>query len=167
MGVSPKMFAFTEQDHLFMQRALELAEQAETQGEVPVGAVLVQDNKIIGEGSNAPIAQHDPTAHAEIQAIRQAAEKLQNYRLPNTVLYVTLEPCSMCAGALVHSRVERLVYAASDEKTGACGSVFNVISSNERTHRVNCEHGLLAEESSTLISSFFKRRRTEKKHIKQ
>jgi len=160
------MIEFSEHDHLFMQRALELARLAEAQGEVPVGAVLVQNNTIIGEGFNTPIARHDPTAHAEIQAIRQAAEKLQNYRLPNTTLYVTLEPCSMCAGALVHSRVERLVYAASDEKTGACGSVFNVISSNERTHRVNCEQGLMAEESSTLISSFFKRRRIEKKHLK-
>jgi len=149
-----------------MQRALELAQKAESLGEVPVGAVLVLDNEIIGEGYNAPIAQHDPTAHAEIQAIRQAAAKKQNYRLPNSTLYVTLEPCSMCAGALVHGRVERLVFAASDDKTGACGSVFNLISTNNKTHRIKCEHGLLAEESSTLISSFFKRRRAEHKNLK-
>lgn len=159
------MSEFTEQDHLFMQRAFELAKLAEEQGEVPVGAVLVSNNTVIGEGSNALITQHDPTAHAEIQAIRQAAENVQNYRLPNTTLYVTLEPCPMCAGALVHSRIERLVYAASDDKTGACGSVFDVISSNERTHRVKCESGLMAEESSILISSFFKRRRNEKKNL--
>jgi len=146
-----------------MQHALALAKQAELKGEVPVGAVLVKDGNIIGEGLNSPINLHDPTAHAEILAIRQAAEKEQNYRLPNTTLYVTLEPCSMCAGALVHSRVERLVYAAKDGKTGACGSVFNIISSNEKNHRVQSEHGLLESESVTLIKDFFKRRRVEKK----
>ena len=158
------MIEFSIQDHLFMQRALELARQGELQGEVPVGAVLVYDGEIIGEAFNSPIERHDPSAHAEILAIRQAAQKMQNYRLPKTTLYVTLEPCSMCAGALVHSRIERLVFAASDNKTGACGSVFNVISSNQKTHRVQCEQGLLEQQSSQLISNFFKRRRVEHKN---
>ena len=146
-----------------MQRALELATEGELQGEVPVGAVLVRNGEIIGEGFNSPIGQHDPTAHAEIQAIRQAARNMQNYRLPETTLYVTLEPCSMCAGALVHSRIERLVYATKDEKAGACGSVFNVISCNDKTHRVQCEQGLYEQQSSAVIRNFFKRRRTENK----
>lgn len=148
-----------------MLRAFELAEQAEQSGEVPVGAVLVRDNVIIGEGFNSPIQQHDPTCHAEIQAIREACQREGNYRLPNTTMYVTLEPCSMCAGALVHSRVERLVYAARDEKTGACGSVFNLISSNERNHRVQWEQGLYEKRSATMLSNFFKRRRAEKKQL--
>ena len=160
------MIEFSIQDHLFMQRALELARQGELQGEVPVGAVLVYDGEIIGEAFNSPIERHDPSAHAEILAIRQAAKKMQNYRLPKTTLYVTLEPCSMCAGALVHSRVERLVFAASDNKTGACGSVFNVISSNQKTHRLQCEQGLLEQQSRELISNFFKRRRVEHKQQK-
>ena len=146
-----------------MQRAVELAKQAELQGEVPVGAVVVLDEKIIGEGFNSPIALDDPTAHAEIQAIRQAASNEHNYRLPNTTMYVTLEPCAMCAGALVHSRIERLVFAAKDEKAGACGSVFDLASSNNRVHRVKVEHGLCQSESSRLIKDFFKRRRSEKK----
>jgi tRNA(adenine34) deaminase len=160
------MTDFTTQDHEFMQQAFELAKKAEQQGEVPVGAVLVRDNQIIGEGYNSPIRTTDPTAHAEIIALRDAYLKEKNYRLPNTTLYVTLEPCAMCAGALVHSRVERLVYAAKDEKTGACGSLFDVISTNDKTHRVRCEYGLLAEQSSELISNFFKRRRAEKKLLK-
>ena len=161
------MNKYSDHDHQFMQHAIELAKQAELQGEVPVGAVLVSDGVILGEGFNSPIGQHDPTAHAEIQAIRQAAEKIQNYRLPETTLYVTLEPCSMCAGALVHSRVERLVFAATDEKAGACGSVYNLLSTNEKTHRVRCEQGLMALEASELISNFFKRRRIEQKQAKQ
>ena len=157
------MDQFSDHDRVFMARAYELAKQAEANGEVPVGAVLVRDGLIIGEGSNGPIGLNDPTAHAEVLAIRQAAAKESNYRLPNSTLYVTLEPCAMCAGALVHSRITRLVYGAKDDKTGACGSVFNVISTNDRNHRVQCDHGLLAEESSTLISNFFKRRRAEQK----
>ena len=154
---------FSIEDHEFMQHAFELAKKAEEQDEVPVGAVLVRDNKIIGEGFNSPITTNDPTAHAEINALRNAALKERNYRLPKTTLYVTLEPCAMCAGALVHSRVDRLVYAAKDEKTGACGSLFDVISTNNKMHRVRCEHGLLSKHSSELISNFFKRRRAEKK----
>jgi len=157
---------FSIQDQQFMERALELAEQAEQTGEIPIGAVLVRDGEIIGEGFNTSISHHDPTAHAEINAIRQASIKEKNYRLPDTTLYVTLEPCSMCAGALVHSRVERLVYAADDKKTGACGSVFNVISSNKMNHRVHCEQGLLQEQASTKLSDFFKRRRAEHKRRK-
>ena len=157
------MTDFSIEDHEFMQHAFELAKKAEDQGEVPVGAVLVRDNQIIGEGFNSPITSNDPTAHAEVNALRNAALKENNYRLPKTTLYVTLEPCSMCAGALVHSRVDRLVFAAKDDKTGACGSLFDVISTNNKTHRVRCEHGLLSKQSSELISNFFKRRRAEKK----
>ncbi len=160
------MTNFSDQDKAFMQRAYDLALKAESVDEVPVGAVLVLNNEIIGEGFNSPINNNDPTAHAEIQAIRQASEALQNYRLPTTTLYVTLEPCAMCAGALVHARIQRLVFAAKDAKTGACGSQFNVISSNNKNHRVKCENGLMASESAQLISDFFSRRRTEKKAIK-
>ncbi len=148
-----------------MQRALSLADIAEQAGEVPVGAILVRDGKVIGEGFNSSITANDSTAHAEINAIRQASKSVKNYRLPGTTLYATLEPCAMCAGALVHSRVERLVFAAEDRKTGACGSVFEVISSNHMNHRVQCEKGLLMEQASKKLSNFFKRRRQE--HRKQ
>ncbi|MCP4270406.1 MAG: tRNA adenosine(34) deaminase TadA [Gammaproteobacteria bacterium] len=161
------MSGFSKQDHLFMQHALKLAETAVQNGEVPIGAVLVLQGKIIGEGFNTSISDHDPTAHAEMNAIRQAAKRQQNYRLPGSTLYVTLEPCSMCAGALIHSRVERLVYAASDTKTGACGSVFDVISTNQRNHRVQYEKGLLGEEAGTMLSNFFKKRRADKKMKQQ
>ena len=145
-------------DIQFMQRALELARQASLLGEVPVGAVLVLDNEIIGEGHNQPIALSDPTAHAEIVALRQAAQKMQNYRLLNTTLYVTLEPCSMCLGALQHARISRLVYAASDPKTGAVESVCRLLD-QPLNHRIQWEKGLLAEESSQLLRDFFKKRR--------
>jgi len=158
---SIKMSNFTDLDHAFMKRAFELAHQAEQIGEIPIGAVLTLDDKIIGEGFNRSIIDNDPTAHAEIVAIRQAAKSILNYRLPQTTLYVTLEPCSMCAGAIIHSRVQRLVYGAKDEKTGACGSIFNVISTNDKNHRISPEQGLMAEESSTLLSDFFVRRRSE------
>jgi tRNA(adenine34) deaminase len=159
------MNEFSEQDHLYMNRAIELAKLAEAQGEVPVGAVLVCDSKIIGEGFNSPITLNDPTAHAEILAIRLAAQQKNNYRLPDTTLYVTLEPCAMCAGALVHSRIKRLVFATTDEKSGACGSVFDVITNNMKTHSVQCEHGLYALQASTMLSEFFRRRRSEKKQL--
>jgi len=161
------MTGFSKQDHLFMRHALKLAETAEQIGEVPIGAILVHDNEIIGEGFNTSIRDNDPTAHAEINAIRAAAAKQKNYRLPDTTLYVTLEPCSMCAGALIHSRVERLIYAASDTKAGACGSVFDVISTNQRNHRVHYEKGLMREEAGSMLSNFFKKRRTDKKQKKQ
>ena len=119
-----------DNDFLFMQTALQLAEKAETVGEVPVGAVLVLDDKIVGEGWNQPIGSHDPTAHAEIMAIRDAANRLDNYRLPDTTLYVTLEPCPMCAGAIVHARIKHVVFAATDPRSGAAGSVFDLLPSD-------------------------------------
>ena len=146
-----------------MQRALELALEAETAGEVPVGAVLVSDGKIIAEASNALIANSDPTGHAEVMVLRKAGETLANYRLPGTTLFVTLEPCAMCAGALVHARVERLVFAASDPKAGACGSVYDVLTTNEKMHRVKVESGLLADEASQMLKRFFQSRRAEKR----
>ena len=146
-----------------MQRALELAQEAEAAGEVPVGAVLVSDGNIIAEASNALITNSDPTGHAEVVVLRKAGEILANYRLSGTTLYVTLEPCAMCAGALVHARVERLVFAASDPKAGACGSVYDVLTTNERMHRVKVESGLLADEASQMLKRFFQSRRAEKR----
>ena len=147
------------QDARWMSRALELAKQAQELGEVPVGAVLVKDNKLIGEGSNAPIAQHDACAHAEIQAIRQACLKVQNYRLPNTTLYVSLEPCAMCAGAIVHARISRVVIAAKEPRAGAAGSKFNLLQNEHMNHQCETEFGLLAENSSVMLKAFFKARR--------
>ncbi len=143
----------------FMQRALELARFARGQGEVPVGAVVVLENKIIGEGYNQPIARHDPTAHAEIIALREAAHYSQNYRLPKAAtLYVTLEPCAMCVGALQHARVGRLVFGASDPKTGAVDSVYKLLN-QPVSHKIAWEKGLLAEESAALLRHFFQERR--------
>ena len=122
-------------DRLFMARALELAREAERAGEVPVGAVVVKDGVIVGEGWNRPISTHDPSAHAEMIAMRAAAQALENYRLLDTTLYVTLEPCAMCAGAMVHARVSRLVYAATDPRAGAAGSVFNILQHTALNHR--------------------------------
>jgi tRNA(adenine34) deaminase len=146
-------------DLTFMARALELAHEAEAAGEVPVGAVVVKDRRIIGEGSNRPISTHDPTAHAEIIAIRQAAQALGSYRLLGATLYVTLEPCAMCAGAMVHARVKRLVYASSDPRAGASGSIFNVTQHPALNHRIDCEGGLMAEECGPLLRGFFERKR--------
>ncbi len=143
-----------------MRRALELARHAELQGEVPVGALVVKDGRIIGEGWNQPIGSHDPTAHAEVVALRDAAAKAENYRLTGATLYVTLEPCPMCAGAIVHARIERVVYAARDPRAGAAGSVFDLLPSDERfNHYTRCEGGLLADESATLLRDFFRARR--------
>lgn len=142
-----------------MQRALALAKQAEKAGEVPVGAVLVKAGEVIAEGWNRPISDSDPTAHAEIVALRKAAESLGNYRLPDTTLYVTLEPCPMCAGAMVHARVARLVYAASDPRTGAAGSVMNVLSYPDLNHQVEVEGGLMADVSAEMLQEFFRARR--------
>ncbi|MBE9516124.1 MAG: tRNA adenosine(34) deaminase TadA [Proteobacteria bacterium] len=147
------------QDQKWMQRALELAVLAEQAGEVPVGAVVVKDGEIIAEGWNQPISHSDPTAHAEIVALRKAAERLGNYRLPGVTLYVTLEPCPMCAGAMVHARVQRLVYAASDPRTGAAGSVMNILSHPELNHQVEVTGGVMAETSTDLLQSFFRERR--------
>ncbi|MCU7879027.1 MAG: tRNA adenosine(34) deaminase TadA [Candidatus Thiodiazotropha sp. (ex Lucinoma borealis)] len=152
-------------DQQFMQHALLLAERAESQGEVPVGAVVVLHNQIIGEGWNQPIARQDPTAHAEIMALRDAASNRGNYRLPETTLYVTLEPCPMCAGAIVHARVARVVYAASDPKGGAAGSVFKLLPTDERfNHRVVVDGGVLQAASTELLRDFFRRKRTEQKN---
>ena len=149
----------TEDDMRFMRRALALAQEAERQGEVPVGAVVVFEGEIVGEGFNAPISEHDPTAHAEIRALRAAARRLGNYRLPGTTLYVTLEPCVMCAGAMIHARIQRLVYGARDPRTGAAGSVFHIADSEQHNHRLAITGGVLAEESAELLQSFFRARR--------
>jgi tRNA(adenine34) deaminase len=147
-------------DRAQMLRALELAAQAAAEGEVPVGAILVgADGEVLGEGANAPIARHDPTAHAEILALRAAALRLGNYRLPGTTLYVTLEPCAMCAGALVHARVARLVFAAPDPKSGACGSVMNIVRNERLNHRVEVDGGVLEAEAAAQLRAFFEARR--------
>jgi tRNA(adenine34) deaminase len=147
-------------DQAFMRRAIELALRAQAEGEVPVGALLVRDRRVIGEGWNRPIGVHDPTAHAEIMALRAAAQSEQNYRLPGTTLYVTLEPCCMCAGAMVHARVEKLVFGAWDPKGGAAGSVFHLLPSEQPfNHRVAVQGGVLQEACSELLRSFFHSRR--------
>jgi tRNA(adenine34) deaminase len=142
-----------------MARALELARQAEAAGEVPVGAVIVRDGAIVAEGWNRPIGSNDPTAHAEIVALRAAGAVLGTYRLTGTTIYVTLEPCAMCASAMVHARVARLVYAAADPRAGAAGSVFNIVQHPSLNHRVECTGGVLAEECSALLRGFFLARR--------
>ena len=150
-----------------MERAYELAQQAEQHNEIPVGAVVVYQGKIIGEGFNQSILLNDPSAHAEMIAIRQAGKHLNNYRLLDCTLYVTLEPCPMCAGLLVHSRIERLVFASPDLKTGSAGSTFNLVNSSQLNHQVIVESGVMAKQCSELLSAFFKRRRNEKKSAKK
>ncbi|PAS09155.1 tRNA adenosine(34) deaminase TadA [Vibrio cholerae] len=152
---------FSAQDEQFMRRAIVLAAQAEAQGEVPVGAVLVRDGEIIAEGWNGSITNHDATAHAEIEVIRKAGKALSNYRLLDTTLYVTLEPCPMCAGALLHSRVKRIVYGAPDLKAGAAGTVMDLFSSQAAYHYATVEKGLLEEECRAQLQAFFQRRRKE------
>lgn len=154
-------------DKFFMQRAFELAKEAEQYNEIPVGAVIVADGKIIAEGFNQSIMLNDPSAHAEMQAIRGAGKFLENYRMLDCTLYVTLEPCPMCAGLLVHSRIKRLVYACADLKTGAAKSVFNLVTNEHLNHQVEVTTGVMATECSELLSSFFKRRRAEKKAEKK
>jgi len=154
-------------DQEFMQRAYELAQQAETIDEIPVGAVVVANNRIISEGYNQSITLNDPSAHAEMVAIRQAGLALKNYRLLDCTLYVTLEPCPMCAGLLVHSRIKRVVYATTDLKTGAAGSAFNLLCNDKHNHQIEVHSGVMAEKSSQLLSNFFKRRRAEKKALKK
>ena len=146
-------------DAAWMRRALALAERAEAEGEVPIGAILVQDGIVIGEGWNRPVATHDPTAHAEMLALRAAATRIGNYRLNDAVLYVTLEPCSMCAGAMVHARIKRVVYGAADPKTGAAGSVFNLLRSARLNHMAEVTGGVLAEECGAMLTEFFRARR--------
>jgi tRNA(adenine34) deaminase len=143
----------------FMSRALDLARLAQEAGEVPVGAVIVKDGVIIAEGSNRPISSNDPTAHAEIIAMRAAANVVGSYRLLDTTLYVTLEPCSMCAGAMVHARIRTVVYGATDARAGAAGSVFNIVQSPALNHRVEIEQGVLGEQCGKVLRDFFVARR--------
>ncbi|MCQ4263921.1 tRNA adenosine(34) deaminase TadA [Stutzerimonas stutzeri] len=146
-------------DEHFMREALVLAAQGAALGEVPVGAVLVQDGQIIGRGYNCPISQRDPSAHAEMVAVRDAAQALQNYRLPGVTLYVTLEPCSMCAGLIVHSRIQRVVYGATEPKAGVVASRGRFFEQDFLNHRVLVEGGVLAEECGAVLSEFFRLRR--------
>ncbi|MBJ3815698.1 tRNA adenosine(34) deaminase TadA [Shimwellia pseudoproteus] len=150
----------------WMNHALTLAQRAWQEGEVPVGAVLVHNNQVIGEGWNRSIGKHDPTAHAEIMALRQGGMILQNYRLLEATLYVTLEPCVMCAGAMVHSRIGTLVFGARDAKTGAVGSLMDVLNHPGMNHQVEVIEGVMATECSALLSDFFRMRRKEKKALK-
>ena len=146
-------------DEAWMHLALELAHKAESMGEVPVGAIIVKDGELIAEGWNQPIATHDATAHAEVMALRAAGEKLGNYRLPGTELFVTLEPCVMCVGAMLHARVSRVVFAASDPKTGALGGAFNLLDTGTHNHEFNVESGVLETEASEMLKEFFRARR--------
>ena len=150
-------------DQQFMQRALEQAQLAWERGEVPVGAVVVKDGAVIATGFNQPIASHDPTAHAEIVALRSAADKLGNYRLPGCELYVTLEPCVMCSGAMMHARLARVVYGANDPKTGACGSVVNLFEQEKLNHHTVVEGGVMAIEAGAMLRAFFAERRAARK----
>ncbi len=142
-----------------IQRALLLAQRAAEEGEVPVGAIIVFENEIIGEGWNRPISSHDPSSHAEINAMRAAALHLANYRLSGAELYVTLEPCVMCAGAIVHARLSRVIYGAHDPRAGAAGSVFEVLPTDKLNHRVEVNAGIMEEECAALLQSFFRQRR--------
>lgn len=148
-------------DDDFMRVALALARQAELSGEVPVGAIVVKDGVIIGRGSNAPISCHDPSAHAEILALREAAQHLGNYRLIGCELFVTLEPCVMCVGAMFHARIARVVFGASDFKTGACGSVLNLFAEQRLNHHAEITAGVLADECGQVLSDFFAARRAQ------
>ena len=146
-------------DESFMREALALAAEAEALGEVPVGAVVVKDGEIIGRGFNRPVSSHDPTTHAEIVALRDASQHLKNYRLVDCELYVTLEPCMMCVGAMLHARLKRVVFGASDAKTGACGSVVNLPAEAKLNHHATFEGGVLSDECSAMLKRFFQARR--------
>lgn len=150
-------------DEEYMRIALELAQLAEQAGEVPVGAVVVKDGEIIGRGYNAPIGRHDPSAHAEMMALRDAAQRVGNYRLVGCDLYVTLEPCLMCTGAMFHARITRVIYGASDPKTGVAGSVLNVFAEARLNHHAEVQGGVLAEECGKMLSQFFAARRAQQK----
>lgn len=152
-------------DDDFMRVALALARQAELSGEVPVGAIVVKNGTIIGRGSNAPISRHDPSAHAELLALREAAQHLGNYRLIGCELFVTLEPCVMCVGAMFHARIARVVFGASDFKTGACGSVLNLFAEQRLNHHAEITGGVLAEECGQVLSDFFAARRAQQQKI--
>lgn len=146
-------------DEHFMGLALDLAREAGAAGEVPVGALIVLEGEVVGRGYNQPIGRHDPTAHAEIMALRDAATRLGNYRLPGCTLYVTLEPCAMCAGAIMHARMERVVFGARDPKTGAAGSVIDLFAESRLNHHTSIIGGVLAEQCGSLLSGFFSARR--------
>lgn len=148
-------------DAYWMEQALERARRAEAEGEIPVGAVLVKDGLLVGEGWNRPIGANDPTAHAEINALRDAAERLGNYRLPGTTLYVSLEPCPMCVGAMIHARVERVVFGAHDPKTGACGGALDLAHHPSHNHRLGVDGGVLAESAAGMLRGFFRLRRAQ------
>ncbi|MBU3557466.1 tRNA adenosine(34) deaminase TadA [Polynucleobacter sp. Ross1-W9] len=148
-----------ELDQQYMRMAIEQAQLAAQSGEVPVGAVLVRDGQVISKAFNKPIANHDPSAHAEMLALREAALAEENYRIPGTTLYVTLEPCAMCSGAMLHARVSRVVYGAPDPKTGAAGSVMDLFSSKQINHQTSVEGGIMGEECGQLLRDFFKGRR--------
>lgn len=150
-----------EQDLIYMREALALAASGDSANEVPVGAIVVRDGAVIGRGFNQPIGTHDPTAHAEIVALRDAAQTVGNYRLPGATLYVTVEPCAMCAGAIQHARIARVVYGTPEPKTGACGSVVDLFAEARLNHHASVEGGVLATESAALIAAFFQRRRDE------
>ncbi|MFM8152480.1 MAG: tRNA adenosine(34) deaminase TadA [Polynucleobacter victoriensis] len=155
------MFMPNEQDLEFMQLALVEAQKARALGEVPVGAVLVSNNQVIAKGHNQPISNNDPSAHAEVAALRAAGQNLSNYRLPNTTLYVTLEPCMMCCGAIMHARISRVVYGAADAKTGCVHSVLNLFDNPQLNHHTMVEGGVLAEECAQVLKDFFKERRAQ------
>ena len=148
-----------EGDDAYMLKAISLAREGGAQGEVPVGAVVVLNGEVVGEGYNAPISSHDPTAHAEVRAMREAATRLRNYRLGGASLYVTLEPCAMCAGAMLHARISRVVYGAPDPKTGACGSVIDLFAQPRLNHHAQVTGGVLADECGMLLQEFFRARR--------
>lgn len=148
-------------DHRWMAEALKLAGQAEATGDVPVGAIVVRNNEILGEGFNRREAELDPTAHAEVLALRDAADRLGTWRLDGATMYVTLEPCTMCAGALVNSRIARLVFGASDPKGGACGSLYDIPADTRLNHRIPATSGVLADESARLLRGFFEERRRQ------
>jgi tRNA(adenine34) deaminase len=154
-------------DEDWMQRALLLAHQAELEGEVPVGAVVVLDNEVIGEGWNRPIISHDPSSHAEINALRAASSHLSNYRLPRAELYVTLEPCVMCAGAIVHARIGRVIFGATDPKAGAAGSVFKILPTDKLNHRVQVSGGVMEAACAEILQLFFKQRRQMSKQVNE
>ena len=149
----------TEYENQWMRHALELAKRAEAEGEVPVGAVIVQDNAVIAEGWNRPIAANDPTAHAEINALRTAAARLGNYRLLDADLYVTLEPCVMCAGAIIQARLRRVIFGTNDPKAGAAGSVFDILGTGRLNHQVEVAGGVLAAECAAILQNFFRNKR--------
>ena len=151
-------------DEVFMREALALARQAGVSGEVPVGAVVVKDGAVVGRGYNRPVASRDPTAHAEVMALRGAAERIGNYRLADCILYVTLEPCAMCAGAIMNARINRVVYGAADPKSGACGSVVDLFAENRLNYHTTVVGGVMAEAAATLLQDFFSARRRASGH---